>query len=139
MRREGLVRVVDGSSVGIQRDTVTSSQHVEWRQRGQRCGSGRQRRSAAEPIGGVALDAEFAAAKRFSRGRPDLSSATQVEAAQSFGVPRVQRLFGFAQQVEGMLEDDFSNCREVGRRDYKDKPAWYRLAARFARLMAPIQ
>ena len=46
---------------------------------------------------------------------------------------------GFAQQVERMLEEDFAQCREVGRRDYKDKPVWYRLASRFARLMAPIQ
>jgi len=46
---------------------------------------------------------------------------------------------GFAQQVERMLKDDFSECREVGRKDYKDKPAWYRLLSRFARLVAPIQ
>jgi cardiolipin synthase len=46
---------------------------------------------------------------------------------------------GFAREVETMLRDDFSQCHEVGKKDYQGKPVWYRLAARVARLFAPIQ
>lgn len=46
---------------------------------------------------------------------------------------------GFSQKIEHMLEDDFAQCREASRKDYKSKPPWYRLAARLSRLMAPIQ
>jgi cardiolipin synthase len=46
---------------------------------------------------------------------------------------------GFASEVEAMLMEDFSRCREVGTKDYKEKPVWYQLTARLARLFAPIQ
>lgn len=41
--------------------------------------------------------------------------------------------------VEAMLEADFKQCREVTAADYQQRPFWFRLAARTARLMAPIQ
>jgi len=46
---------------------------------------------------------------------------------------------GFAAEVEAMLMEDFSHCRKVGTKDYREKPVWYQLAARLARLFAPIQ
>lgn len=44
----------------------------------------------------------------------------------------------FNAQVEAVMERDFSNAREVGPEDYTDRPLWLRIAARTARLMAPI-
>lgn len=44
----------------------------------------------------------------------------------------------FAKQVEGMLEVDFTRCREVGGEDYSSRNWWFQLAAKLARLFSPI-
>lgn len=44
----------------------------------------------------------------------------------------------FCQQVEKMLETDFSQCREIDGSDYTSKPIWFRAGVRLARLAAPI-
>jgi len=46
---------------------------------------------------------------------------------------------GFAREVETMLERDFANCRQSTVEDLEKRPFWFRVAVRFARLMAPIQ
>jgi len=45
----------------------------------------------------------------------------------------------FAQQVAQMLEDDFANATVMPADALDRKPYWFRLAARVARLTAPIQ
>jgi len=45
----------------------------------------------------------------------------------------------FASQVEAMLEQDFAHSRVVGTDEYEGRSFWFRLAARAARLTAPIQ
>lgn len=44
----------------------------------------------------------------------------------------------FVADVERMLEEDFSNCRRMGARDYQDRSLPFRLACRTVRLMAPL-
>ena len=44
----------------------------------------------------------------------------------------------FAGQVEGMLNDDFSRCRQVSSEEIRNKPAWFPLAMSIARLFAPV-
>ncbi len=46
---------------------------------------------------------------------------------------------GFAAEVESVMKRDFENAREVGPEDYNNRPLWFRVAARTARLLAPIQ
>lgn len=45
----------------------------------------------------------------------------------------------FAAEVESVMKRDFENAREVGPEDYDKQPLWFRVAARTARLLAPIQ
>lgn len=45
----------------------------------------------------------------------------------------------FCQQVEQMLDDDFSHSILVKADEYTNKPFWYRLAVRCARLLSPLQ
>ncbi|NRB41253.1 MAG: cardiolipin synthase [Pseudomonadales bacterium] len=44
-----------------------------------------------------------------------------------------------AQQVELMLEEDFIYCRKVALQEFDRKPFYFKLAARLARLSAPLQ
>ena len=41
-------------------------------------------------------------------------------------------------EVEAMLLRDFNDCREMTIKDVTDRPAWFRLATRVARLFSPI-
>ncbi|MDP4626372.1 MAG: cardiolipin synthase [Akkermansiaceae bacterium] len=45
----------------------------------------------------------------------------------------------FVSEVEGMLETDFGNCREVAVEEFTEKSFLFRVACRAARLMAPVQ
>jgi len=45
---------------------------------------------------------------------------------------------GFASQVKTMLEEDFTNSRLAEPDEYHSKPLWFRIAAKVARLLAPI-
>ncbi len=45
----------------------------------------------------------------------------------------------FAAEVEKMLEQDFGKCRRIDASEFENRPVWFRLAVRVARLMAPIQ
>ena len=45
----------------------------------------------------------------------------------------------FAREVEAMLEEDFRNSKAVTAREYTNRPVWFRIAVRFARLLTPIQ
>lgn len=45
---------------------------------------------------------------------------------------------GFASTVERMLETDFERCREVFGSDYADRPLWFRLGVKLARLASPV-
>jgi cardiolipin synthase len=45
---------------------------------------------------------------------------------------------GFIQDVEAMLENDFSNCAAVTMAEYSERSFFFKLAVRFARLLAPI-
>ncbi|MDF1824615.1 MAG: cardiolipin synthase [Verrucomicrobiales bacterium] len=44
----------------------------------------------------------------------------------------------FAKSVESMFEMDWENCREVGGADYLNRPAWFRLGVKLARLASPV-
>jgi cardiolipin synthase len=44
----------------------------------------------------------------------------------------------FAGQVEAMLKVDFANCKEVAPGSFNERPFWFRLAARVARLFSPV-
>ncbi|MGI9364025.1 MAG: cardiolipin synthase [Rhizobiaceae bacterium] len=45
---------------------------------------------------------------------------------------------GLAAQVEEMLENDFSNCREYSKSEYDSKPFWFKLGVRMSRLASPV-
>ena len=45
----------------------------------------------------------------------------------------------FIDEITHMLEIDFSHSREVAITDITERPFWFRLATRAARLMAPVQ
>ena len=45
---------------------------------------------------------------------------------------------GFAATVEAMLTRDFANAREHAEADYQERPFWFKLGVRMARLAAPI-
>ena len=45
----------------------------------------------------------------------------------------------FIGEVESMLERDFAKAREVPSRELLDKPWWFRVAVRLARLSSPVQ
>jgi len=57
----------------------------------------------------------------------------------NFEITAVTADRGFAAQVAAMLERDLAQCREVDATDYDRKPAWFKAAARTARLMSPVQ
>ena len=42
-------------------------------------------------------------------------------------------------EVSSMFTEDFEQAREVSRDEFLDKPVYFRLAAKLARLLAPIQ
>lgn len=44
----------------------------------------------------------------------------------------------FASEVADMLEDDFSHCRKADLSEYEQRPLWFRVAVRVARLFSPI-
>ena len=44
----------------------------------------------------------------------------------------------FSLEVERMLEDDFSHSREMTKTEVSDKPFWFKLGSRLARLTSPI-
>jgi cardiolipin synthase len=44
----------------------------------------------------------------------------------------------FAEKVESMLTEDFSNAKIVQLKDYHKKPFWFKLGVGFARLFAPL-
>ena len=44
----------------------------------------------------------------------------------------------FCGQVEAMLKEDFEGCREIGPGEYRNKPIWFRVGVRLARLAAPL-
>ncbi len=44
----------------------------------------------------------------------------------------------FAKSVESMFEMDWDNCREVGGADYLNRPAYFRLGVKLARLGSPV-
>ena len=46
---------------------------------------------------------------------------------------------GFAEEVEAMLESDFSDCREVTVEELESRPLWRKLVSRAAYLLAPVQ
>ncbi len=45
----------------------------------------------------------------------------------------------FTNEVETVMKRDFTNAHEVGPEEYASRPAWFRIAARTARLLSPIQ
>ena len=45
----------------------------------------------------------------------------------------------FVGEVERMFEVDFASSRKVGPGEYADRPFWFKLAVRLARLTAPVQ
>lgn len=45
----------------------------------------------------------------------------------------------FVAQVDAMLEADFAASNEVGLGEYSERPFWFKLAVRLARLTAPLQ
>ena len=45
---------------------------------------------------------------------------------------------GFIKDAEAMLENDFSNCAAVTMAEYSERSFFFKLAVRFARLLAPI-
>jgi cardiolipin synthase len=45
---------------------------------------------------------------------------------------------GFVTEVETMLTNDFSRCRSVALEEYSEQSFFFKLAARSARLLAPI-
>jgi cardiolipin synthase len=57
----------------------------------------------------------------------------------NFEISAVVADAGFAGQVEAMFERDFARSRAMDAGEYRARPFWFRLAARIARLMAPIQ
>lgn len=57
----------------------------------------------------------------------------------NFEVITLTQDLAFAREVEAMLEADFRNSKAVTAREYTSRPAWFRIAVRFARLMTPIQ
>lgn len=46
---------------------------------------------------------------------------------------------GFASQVDTMLEQDFSDSREVSPGELERRPFWFRVLVRISRLLAPVQ
>lgn len=45
---------------------------------------------------------------------------------------------GFCKAVAQMLETDFAQCRRIDGRDLSEKPLWFRVLVRLARLIAPV-
>jgi len=57
----------------------------------------------------------------------------------NFEVTAVVSDDAFQAEVERMFESDFAQSRVVGADEYGAKPFWFKLAARLARLTAPVQ
>ncbi len=45
----------------------------------------------------------------------------------------------FVSEVEEMFESDFARSRIIGDGEYRDRPFWFKLAVRLARLTSPVQ
>ena len=45
----------------------------------------------------------------------------------------------FAEQVSGMLKEDFEECVQVDFNNYDARPIWFKMATKIARLLSPIQ
>ena len=45
----------------------------------------------------------------------------------------------FISEVEEMFEADFARSRIIGDGEYRDRPFWFKLAVRLARLTSPVQ
>ncbi len=45
----------------------------------------------------------------------------------------------FSEEIEKMLIEDFSHCRELKASEYEEKPFWFKLIVRISTLMSPIQ
>ena len=56
----------------------------------------------------------------------------------NFEVSAVVLCEAFAEQLESMLEADFSRCREIDGSDYTSRPVWFRVAVKLARLASPV-
>jgi cardiolipin synthase len=46
---------------------------------------------------------------------------------------------GFISEVEEMFLADFARSRIIGDGEYRDRPFWFKLAVRLARLTSPVQ
>lgn len=46
---------------------------------------------------------------------------------------------GFNRQVHAMLEEDLGNCHRISHDELLHRPLWFKVAARLARIMSPIQ
>ena len=54
----------------------------------------------------------------------------------------ITALFGdpdFISEVEEMFEADFARSRRIDDGEYRDRPFWFKLAVRLARLTSPVQ
>ena len=56
----------------------------------------------------------------------------------AFGPPGRPVFWVIAAQVAAMLEEDFANSRKMNPGEFGEKPWWFRLGARVARLTSPI-
>lgn len=45
---------------------------------------------------------------------------------------------GFVNEVQAMLEDDFSHCQKMDMKEIEQRPLWFKLATKIARLFSPI-
>ena len=45
----------------------------------------------------------------------------------------------FAEEIEQMLKDDFSQAKEMTKSDVDDRSFWFKLGTRLARLTSPVQ
>lgn len=57
----------------------------------------------------------------------------------NFEVITLTQDLAFAKEVEEMLIADFESSKQVTAKEYTERPIWFRVAVRFARLMTPIQ
>ena len=58
---------------------------------------------------------------------------------ESFEITMVAIDQAFAGEVEKMLVEDFTHCREVHADEYDRRPFWFKVAVQTSRLLAPIQ
>jgi len=57
----------------------------------------------------------------------------------SFEITIVVNDPGFAGEVEAMFRDDLAHCRQIDPGGLTERPFWFRVAVRIARLLAPVQ